>query len=130
MTKVKKLIDFKSSKLLYTKVVLFVCVFFLSLCLVSLVTNCRPQSKPKRLFCFSSFLFIYLFFIYLHIFCFYRICKECKFSKVQKILLPLSITVYAEIFAVFQFSRYFAVSMKPRKLKSRNIFLFLSKNHQ
>ena len=39
-------------------------------------------------------------------------------------------TVYAEIFAVFQFSRYFAVSMNPRKLKSRNIFLFLSKNRR
>ena len=31
-------------------------------------------------------------------------------------------TVYAEILAVFKFSRYFAVSMNPRKLKSRNIF--------
>ena len=39
-------------------------------------------------------------------------------------------TVYAEIFAVVQFSRYFAVSMKLRKLKSRNIFLFLSKNRR
>ena len=32
------------------------------------------------------------------------------------------------IFAVFQFSRYFVVSMNQRKLKSRNIFLFLSEN--
>ena len=39
-------------------------------------------------------------------------------------------TVYAVIFAVFQFSRYFAVSMNPRKLKSHNIFLFLSKNRR
>ena len=34
-------------------------------------------------------------------------------------------TVYAEFFAVVQFSRYFAVCMNPRKLKSRNIFVFL-----
>ena len=55
-------------------------------------------------------------------------------SSAHKILLNIpSIqwninTVYDEIFAVFQFSRYFAVSMNPRKLKSRNVFLFLSKN--